>query len=88
MPKELAHDEIAQRFLNSQSLNFEAMGKFVGELGPELLVRDKGLHGVAFGRFNILACMLTASDLVALVGDLRVAGRVAEAMDVQGRVGR
>lgn len=88
MPKELEHDEIAQRFLDSRSLNFDAMGKFVGELGPELLVRDKGLHGVAFGRFNILACMLTASDLVALVGDLRVANRVAEAMQVEGRIGR
>ena len=84
MPEELGHDDIAQRFLESQSLNFEAMGKFVGELGPQLLVRDKGLHGIAFGRFNILACMLTASDLVALVGDLRVAGRFAQAMEVKG----
>ena len=83
MPKELEHDEIAQRFLESQSLNFDAMGKFVGELGPQLLVRDKGLHGIAFGRFNILACMLTAADLVALVGDLRVAGRFAQAMEVK-----
>lgn len=84
MPKDFDHDAIAQRFLESQTLNFDAMGKFVSELGPELLVRDKGLHGVAFGRFNILACMLTASDLVALVGDLRLAGRFAQEMGVQG----
>ncbi len=84
MPKELSHDDIAQRFLDSQTLNFDAMGKFVAEIGPELLVLDKGFHGVAFGRFNYLACMLTAADLMQVVGDLRVAGRVAEAMNIKG----
>ena len=48
-------------FLQSEALNFEAMGKFVTELGPELLVRDNGWHGINFGRFNILAWMSTAS---------------------------
>ncbi len=81
MAKELTHDQIAQRFLQSEALNFEAMGKFVTELGPELLVRDTGWHGINFGRFNILACMLTASDAVRLVGNLGVASRVAGAVE-------
>lgn len=83
MGKELSHQDIAERFLQSEALNFQAMGKFVSEVGPELLVRDTGWHGVNFGRFNILACMLTASDAVRLIGNLRVAGQVAAAMDAR-----
>jgi hypothetical protein len=81
MGKELSHQEIAERFLKSEALNFDAMGKFVSSVGPELLVRDTGWHGVNFGRFNILACMLTASDAVRLIGNLRVASQVAGAME-------
>jgi hypothetical protein len=83
MANELSHQEIAERFLKSEALNFEAMGKFVSEVGPELLVRDAGWHGVNFGRFNILACMLTASDAARLVGNLRMASQVAAAMDAR-----
>jgi hypothetical protein len=83
MAKELSHEEIAERFLQSEALNFQAMGKFVSEVGPELLVRDNGWHGVNFGRFNLLACMLTASDAVRLIGNLRVASQVAAAMDAR-----
>jgi hypothetical protein len=81
MPKEeLQHDEIAERFLRSESLNFAAMGQFVTDIGPELLVRDPGIHGVFFGRFNILACMLTARDAQQLIGSLRLASQAASAM--------
>jgi len=76
MAKGFSHDEIAQRFLKSEAINFEALGKFVSETGPELIIRDTGWHGVNFGRFNILACMLTASDAVRLVGNVhRLADR-------------
>jgi len=82
MPKkEISHDEIAQRFLDSKAVNFEAMGRWVTEMGPQLLIRDNGFHGINFGRFNMLACMLTASDAVRLVGDLRLAGQVRSAID-------
>jgi len=81
MGKEISHQEIAERFLQSEALNFDALGKFVSSAGPELLVRDSGWHGVNFGRFNILACMLTASDAVRLIGNLRVASQVAAAME-------
>jgi len=84
MAEELSHEEIAQRFLKSETLNFEAMGKFVSDVGPELLVRDTGFHGVNFGRFNILACMLTASDAIRLIGNLRGASQIADAIDVKG----
>jgi len=81
MANELSHQEIAERFLQSEALNFEAIGKFVREFGPELFVRDAGLHGVLFGRFNQLACMLPAADAVRLIGNLPIASQVAAAMD-------
>lgn len=86
MPEELSHDEIAERFLRSESLNFEAMGRFVTEIGPELVVRDTGWHGVTFGRFNILACMWRWEDL-QLVGSLRAARQAAAAIDGKADVG-
>lgn len=82
MSEELTHDEIASKFLESGSLNFDAMGRFVTELGPELTVRDKGIHGVVFGKYNVLACMLTAHDLVNLVGNLGGARQVAAEMNI------
>jgi hypothetical protein len=68
-------------------LNFEAMGKFVSEAGPELLVRDGGWHGINFGRFNILACMLPASDAARLVGNLHIASQVAAAIEGTAEAG-
>ena len=55
--------------------------QFIAELGPALVVNDQGWHGINFGKFNVLACMLTASDVVRLVGNLRVAGLTATAME-------
>jgi len=81
MQEEITHREIAKRFVDSKAVNFDAMGRWVTEMGPELLVRDTGFHGINFGRFNMLACMLTASDAVRLVGDLRLAGQVRTAID-------
>jgi hypothetical protein len=87
MARDLSHEEIAERFLQSEALNFKAMGKFVSDIGPELVVRDSGWHGINFGRFNILACMLTASDAVRLVGNLRVASQVVAAIEGAAEVG-
>ena len=75
MGKEISHQEIAERFLQSEALNFDALGKFVSSAGPELLVRDSGWHGVNFGRFNILACMLTGVRRGAV--DRQSPGRIA-----------
>jgi hypothetical protein len=38
---------------------------------------DDGLHGVIFGKYNILACMMPAFDLAQLVGDLGAARQIA-----------
>lgn len=81
MAKGLEHEEIAARFLDSGAINFDAVGKFVTELGPELVARDTGLHGVLFGKFSTIACALTADDLRTFLGGQRGAG-LAEAIDL------
>ncbi len=75
----LTHEQISEKFLASNAIQFDGLAKFVGEFGPELVAQDDGLHGVMFGRYNILACMLTASDLSKLVGDLGMARQLAAA---------
>ena len=77
----LSHEEIVARFLQSEAVNFGALGKFVADFGPELFLRDTGWHGVNFGRFNILACMLPAFDAARLVGNVRMASQVAAALE-------
>jgi hypothetical protein len=77
----LSHEDVAARFLQSEAVNFGALGKFVADFGPELLLHDSGWHGVNFGRFNILACMLPAFDAARLVGNVRIASQVAAAIE-------
>ena len=87
MPDELSHEDIANRFLKSRALDFEAIGRFVTDIGPELVVRDRGLHGVLFGKFSTIACALTADDLNLLLGGggIRSLGSVADAIDLQSK---
>jgi hypothetical protein len=84
MPDELSHEEIANRFLASKALDFEAIGRFVSDIGPELVVRDRGLHGVLFGKYSTIACALTADDLNRLlgIGGIRGLGRIVDAIDL------
>jgi hypothetical protein len=89
MPKNLSHDEIAQRFVEAKVIDFTALGKWIGELGPALAINDHGLHGAIFGRFNYVACMLQAIDVERLVGNLRAAGLTANALEnVEGRLAK
>jgi hypothetical protein len=79
----ISHEAIATRFVESGSMNFDAVGAFVSKIGPELATRDEGLHGVIYGRFNMLACFLRADDLGNVFGGLRGAGGLAQAVDLQ-----
>lgn len=79
----LTHDEISKRFLESGALNFEAIGEFVSKIGPSLVTDDDGLHGVIYGKFNTLACILRADDLRHVFGGLRGVSGLAEAVDLQ-----
>ena len=82
MPKQLSHEDISAQFLESGSVNFDAVGQFVAKLGPELVIGDDGLHGVVYGRFNTLACILRADDLHNVFGGLRSVAGLAEAVDL------
>lgn len=79
--RNLSHEDIARRFVEAKAFDFGAMGKLITELGPELAIHDKGLHGVVFGKFNTLACMLPAVDAVRLVGNLGAAALTAQALE-------
>ena len=74
MSKELSHEAIARQFVERQAFDFGAIGSLVTELAPKLAVSDHGLHGVLIGRFNVIACMLTAVDAASLIGNVRVPG--------------
>lgn len=78
MASKLTHEAISERFLASDAVKFDGLAKFVADFGPDLVSHDDGLHGVVFGRYNILACMMPAADVAKLVGDLTIARQVAE----------
>lgn len=85
MPESLSHEDIAARFLESRSVDFDAVGQFVSKIGPELVTRDDGLHGVIYGRLNMLACFLRPDDVGNVFGGLRDVRGLADAVDVQKR---
>lgn len=78
---QLSHEEITKRFVDAKVFDFKAAGNLIAELGPALAVSDQGWHGINFGRFNMLACMMPAADVTRLVGSLRVAGITASALE-------
>jgi hypothetical protein len=83
MRNSISHEDIAARFVDSGALDFDAVGAFVSKIGPELATRDDGLHGVIYGRFNMLACFLRADDLGNVFGGLRGGAGLAQAVDLQ-----
>ena len=52
----MSHEEIVHKFLQSKSVDFNALGKFVAENGSHLVSSGRGDYGVRFGYYNILAC--------------------------------
>jgi hypothetical protein len=81
MPKTLSHEDIAQRFIEANVIDFSAMGKFIAELGPTLTISSQGWHGINIGRFNVLACSMPAADVARLVGNLGAAGLTARVLE-------
>ena len=69
----VSHEEIVQKFLNSKSVDFNALGKFVAEYGSQIAASGRGDYGVRFGHYNILACFnIGPRDLQ---GSLEIGGR-------------
>ncbi|MGL4177319.1 MAG: hypothetical protein ACRCSN_14715 [Dermatophilaceae bacterium] len=85
MREPLSHEEIATRFLESGALDFDAVGKFITKVGPELVANDDGFHGVFFGRFNMINCMLSADDLRDVFRGIGGGAGLAEAVDLPNR---
>ena len=44
------HDEIVHQFLHSKAVDFNALGKFVSEFGPQIAATSRGDYGVRLGR--------------------------------------
>ena len=78
------HDMVAERFVKSGAVDFEAAGRFLAEIGPELTLRDTGLHGFAFGKFNMLACFLRPDDLGSVFKNFGDMAGLRDAVDVSG----
>jgi hypothetical protein len=65
------NEEIVRRLVDAHAIDFAALGKVFGELGPALTATD-GLRGVLFGRPSIIACLMPAGpEGAAVVGELR-----------------
>jgi hypothetical protein len=54
--RNISHEEIVENFVNSKSVDFGALGKFVAEFGSQIAFSSRGDYGVRIGQFNILAC--------------------------------
>jgi len=52
----LRHEEIVDKFISTRAVDFNALGKFVAESGPQIASSGRGDYGVRFGHYNILAC--------------------------------
>lgn len=81
--RSLSHVEITDRFLKSNAINPEALGKFVADNAIEFARSDEGVHGALIGKFNMLACMWPGPELNRSVGDLQRLAAIREVMGVE-----
>lgn len=65
------NETIAAQFLESNAVNFDAIGSLVAKLGPELAVSKLGPKFVLVGRPFIIACMLTAREGAELINQFQ-----------------
>ena len=64
------NDEIVKRLIDAKAIDFGAMAKVFGELGPTLATSG-GLQGILVGKLNIIACFLPADMRVpSMIGEL------------------
>jgi hypothetical protein len=81
MPKDVSHEEIAQRFVDANVIDFKAAGNLIAELGPVWAVHDRGWHGVNFGRFNFQVVCIPPYDAARVVGNLGNVAAVTAAIE-------
>ena len=74
------NDELAAKFLESNAINFEAIGALVAKLGPELAVSKTSPKFVLVGRPFIVACMLTAREGSELISQFQNAELAREVL--------
>jgi hypothetical protein len=67
----ISNEEIVRKFVESNAIDFNAIGKLVTELGPALSTSEIGYRVVLAGRPFIIACLMPAADIRELVGELR-----------------
>ena len=80
MNQSLGHEEIVRHFINSNAVDFAALGKFVTEFGPSIASSSRGDYGVRFGHYNILACFY---NVVPVANQGEIGGAIKS--DVVGR---
>jgi hypothetical protein len=76
---DMTNEELVKRFIDSKSINFDAIGKLVTDLGPELSASKTHINMVLIGRPFVIACMMPAAEATNLVGQLHGTG-IAEAL--------
>jgi hypothetical protein len=76
----ISHEQIVNKFIQSKSIDFSALGKFISENGADIASSSRGDYGVRIGHYNILACfknIVPAVDLGSLgIGAGEIAGEV------------
>jgi Na+/H+-translocating membrane pyrophosphatase len=71
--RNISHEEIVEKFVNSKSVDFAALGKFVAEYGSQIAVSSRGDYGVRIGFYNILACF----NIIPTIGTFGPIGKGA-----------
>ena len=66
----IRNEEIGRRLVEANAVDFGAIGKLVGELGPELAVSGGGSRITLVGKHIILACFIQPGDFGERVGRL------------------
>lgn len=86
MPEGLTHEQITERFLASKAVDYEAIGRFFAENGPELAVDPPGVYGTVIVPFiGPISCFAPWTDLAKFASSLSDFAQVLEAVDVQRR---